>query len=351
MSRVRIVGMAALLCSGCFEGEDEVLRPDSVMTYNVYLGADIVEPLMATSMTELADRVEAAFAQFQANDFNVRAQSIADRIAEEQPALVGLQEMLTVYLQPTGDRFTGGSEPASQLVIDFEEVLLAALADRGLDYRVAVRGETADVEVPSSNGQDIRVVDHNVILVRGGIAVGETEVNTFEARVPIPTPDGRVIELTRGFVAAEVTLRGQQTLFVNTHLEVSAFEAVQVAQASELLAWVSPQSEPVILVGDFNSQAEPADSTETYDLIANAGFTDAWTLRDDPAVAGFTCCQANDLRNATSELATRIDLIWLLGELPPVTPDVHVIGADAADKTTTGIWPSDHAGVVATFAE
>jgi endonuclease/exonuclease/phosphatase family metal-dependent hydrolase len=136
---------------------------------------------------------------------------------------------------------------------------------------------------------------------------------------------------------------------VNTHLEIGAFAPVQVAQASELLAWLAPQSEPVILIGDFNSAAEPADTTESYDLIRNAGFTDAWTLRADPAAPGFTCCQANDLRNVTSELDSRIDQVWLLGRLPTLTPDVRVIGADAVDKTTTGIWPSDHAGVVAKF--
>lgn len=349
MTQMRIVGMAVLLCTGCSAGANEPLQPDSVLTYNVYLGTDIMPPLMATSMPQLTDRVATAYAQFQANDFNVRAQSIADRIAEQQPALVGLQEMITLFVQDHGDRVTGGSQPASQQVIDFEQVLMAALSARGLDYVVAVRGETADVEVPSATGQDIRLVDHNLILVRSGIAVGETKVNTYEARVPVPMPDGKVLELTRGFVAADVTLNGTQTLFVNTHLEVDAFAPVQVAQAAELLAFLAPQSEPVILVGDFNSAAEPLDTTESYDLIRDAGFTDAWTLRADPAVQGFTCCQNNDLRNSTSELSTRIDLVWLLGVLPPVTPVVEVVGADPADRTSTGLWPSDHAGVVATF--
>lgn len=349
MTRMRIVGMAVLLCTGCSSGKDEPLQSDSVLTYNVYTGADIMPALRATSMAQLADSVETAYAQFQANDFNVRAQSIADRIAEQQPALVGLQEVITLFVQDRGDRFTGGSQPASQQMIDFEQVLMAELSARGLDYVVAVRGETADVEVPSATGQDIRLVDHNLILVRSGIPVGETDVNTYEARVPIPTPDGKVIELTRGFVAAEVTIDGTQTLFVNTHLEVDTFAPVQVAQAAELLAFLAPQSEPVILVGDFNSAAEPVDTTETYDLMRNAGFTDAWTLRADPAVQGFTCCQDNDLRNPTSALATRIDLVWLLGVLPPGTPVVELVGADPADRTSTGIWASDHAGVVATF--
>ena len=135
--------------------------------------------------------------------------------------------------------------------------LLDELAARGLDYTVAVSGETSDVELPSATGQDIRLVDHNVILVRAGTAVSNPEINTFEARVPIPTPDGKEIELKRGFVAVDVNLNGTQTLFVNTHLEVASFAPVQVAQAAELLAFLAPQSEPVILVGDFNSAAEP----------------------------------------------------------------------------------------------
>ncbi len=350
MTRVPVVGMAALLCSGCFSGEDETLRPDSVLTYNVYLGADIVAPLTATSMPQLADNVQAAFAQFQANDFNIRAESIADSIQQEQPAIVGLQEVVTVYTQPSGDRFTGGDQPAENLVIDFQQVLMDKLTARGLDYSVAVTGQTADVELPSASGDDIRLVDHNIILIRNGIAFAEPEEHTFEARLPIPTPDGKVIDFTRGFVATIVNLRGTRTLVVNAHLEVSGFGPVQEAQAAELLAFIAPMSEPVILIGDFNSAAEPAKTTGTYDLIADAGFTDAWTLRADPAAPGFSCCQDADLRNGPSLLSERIDIIWLLGQLPAVTPDVHLVGADEADKTSNGLWPSDHGGVAAEFA-
>ena len=351
MLRLRIIGIA-LLCSGCGGGggADEPLRPDSVLTYNLYLGVNIADPLMATSMAELAEQVETAWATFQANDFTMRAKSVADRIAEEKPSLVALQEVVSVYLQPVGDRLTGGSVPASELVIDFEQVLLGELVARGLDYRVAVRGENSDIEVPSASGQDIRVVDHDVILVRAGVITGETERNRYTARLPIPMVDGgSTLELVRGFVAVVVTLRGTPTLFVNTHLEISAFEPIQIAQAVELLAWLATRSEPVILAGDFNSKADPAESTQTYDLIEAAGFTDAWELRANPGEAGYTCCQATNLRNATSQLDRRIDQIWLLGSLAAVTPDVHLVGEAPTDRTASGIWASDHAGVVATF--
>jgi endonuclease/exonuclease/phosphatase family metal-dependent hydrolase len=347
----RIIGIA-LLCAACEGGgADEPLRPDSVLTYNLYIGVDIIEPLMSSSVDELARQVEAAWATFQANDFRLRAQSIADSIAEEQPTLVALQEVVTVYIQTVGDRRSGGDVVANELVIDFEQVLLAELVNRGLDYRVAVRGETSDVEVPSASGEDIRVVDHDVILVRAGVEVSYMKTERYTARLPVPMFDtGSIIEVVRGYVAVIVTLQGTPTLFVNTHLEVSAFEPVQIAQAAELVAWLATRSEPVILAGDFNSKADPVESTQTYDIIQEAGFTDAWTLRADPAELGYTCCQAGDLRNETSRLDRRIDQIWLLGILPAGTPDVHLVGEEPADKVS-GIWASDHAGVIATFPQ
>jgi endonuclease/exonuclease/phosphatase family metal-dependent hydrolase len=344
--------MVALLCSGCggAKGSDEPLRPESVLTYNIYLGAEIETALKASTVTDLADRVERAWTMFQANDFTQRAQSIADRIAEEQPSLIGLQEVVAVYLQPTGDRLQGGSQPAQDLVIDFEDVLLAALVDRGLDYKVAGRVETADVELPGANGEDIRLIDHNLNLVRSDITVNSTETNRFVARLPVDLPGGvSGVDVIRGYVATDVDLSGASTLFVNTHLEIGNYEPIQVAQATELLAWLATQTEPVILVGDFNSKGDPQQSTDTYDLIEMAGFTDAWKLRADPTEPGNTCCQAEDLRNAASMLDERIDQIWLLGVLPASAPDVHLVGDAQTDRTPSGLWPSDHTGVFASF--
>jgi hypothetical protein len=185
MSNVCFALVLCCSCGGTGAGADEPLRPDSVLTYNVYLGANIADTLRADTMAELVERVERAWAQFQATDFPARAAVIADRIEEENPSLVGLQEVVAVYLQPVGDRLMGGETPANDLVIDFQQVLLAELAGRGLDYRVAVRVETSDVEVPSASGKDIRVIDHDVILVRGDLTVDETEANRYVARLPM----------------------------------------------------------------------------------------------------------------------------------------------------------------------
>jgi hypothetical protein len=62
-----------------------------------------------------------------------------------------------------------------------------------------------------------------------------------------------------------------------------------------------------------------------------------------PPDRGCTCCQDPDLRNDTSKLSHRIDLVIV----PPNTEieEVELVGADPADHTS-GLWPSDHAGVV-----
>ncbi len=361
-----LVRTVALLCSACgggFGDDDddgggsgggsgnEPTQPVSVLTYNVYLGTAIGDLLTADTMDELAARVAAAKATFDANDFTMRADAIAARIAEEQPTLIGLQEVITLYVQPAGDRMTGGSTPADQLVIDFEQVLLAALADRGLDYRAVVRSESSDVEVPSATGEDFRLIDHNLILVRGDIPVGDIDGRRFAARLPIPMPDRKSVnEVERGFVSAVVTLDGQPTVFVSTHLEVAPYEEVQLAQTVELLAWLETRGEPVILVGDFNSEGDPAQSTGTYDLIEEAGYDDAWKLAAAPSDRGYTCCQSKDLRNETSALSQRLDVIWLKDDpLAAISSDTHLVGEDPTDKTRSGLWPSDHAGVVARF--
>jgi hypothetical protein len=71
---------------------------------------------------------------------------------------------------------------------------------------------------------------------------------------------------------------------------------------------------PLVVVGDFNANAvDPnAPTFPTYQAAIDAGFVDAWSAAHggDP---GYTCCQAQNLLNATSSLNQRIDLALLRG--------------------------------------
>jgi hypothetical protein len=97
---------------------------------------------------------------------------------------------------------------------------------------------------------------------------------------------------------------------------------------------------------------------DTYKiLVDNSGRIDAWQKKNPMAScpeprpagdhdrSGCTCCQDPNLSNPMSKLDHRIDLVIV----PPNTDiaEVRLVGADLADQTSSHLWPSDHAGVVA----
>jgi endonuclease/exonuclease/phosphatase family metal-dependent hydrolase len=62
---------------------------------------------------------------------------------------------------------------------------------------------------------------------------------------------------------------------------------------------------------------------------------------------GYTAGQDDLLRNDPSTLSRRIDFVFYESDRRPdfAAKKAHVIGEAAADRTATGMWPSDHAGV------
>ena len=86
---------------------------------------------------------------------------------------------------------------------------------------------------------------------------------------------------------------------------------------------------------------------KVYQELIAGGLTDAWN-KDDP---GFTYGQDPDLLNPDSKLSYRIDLILYRGgsNADFNVENIELVGDKQADKTPSGLWPSDHAGVVATL--
>ena len=159
---------------------------------------------------------------------------------------------------------------------------------------------------------------------------------------------GQSLELERGWTSIRATVRGFTFRFVNTHLEPADFSAeVQVAQAAELLGILSAESGPTVLVGDLNSSPDGTPTPAARSFL-EAGFQDSWAPKGD----GDTCCQDPSLTSPVSTLEKRFDLVFLRGfQLfePGVRGSVHakLVGALKSDRTPSGLWPSDHAGVVA----
>jgi hypothetical protein len=113
-------------------------------------------------------------------------------------------------------------------------------------------------------------------------------------------------------------------------------------QAQELLDGPAATDLPTILSGDFNSG--PADPA--YARFVAAGFTDEWTAAN-PEDPGLTAWQVppDSIVNPVSHLYAKINDVLARGPFAPI--DLHLVGADPSARTASGLWPSDHAGVVA----
>ncbi len=323
--------------------DDEV----TVMTRNLYIGTEVASLLSVSSLLELPTKVAAAWTNVQATDFLERAAALADEIAARNPHLVGLQEVSLFRIQSPSDFLTVNETSATEVALDFLDALLDELDARGLSYRAVATSIDIDLEAPMrvAGGllDDLRLTDRDVILARTGVAISSVRTGNFTTNLNL-SPGGGLptVTLPRGWASVNVTIGDRTFRFVSTHLEVPEFDPdVQVAQANELLQELSGEQLPIIFVGDFNSAAD-GSSTPTYGNLIDDGYTDVWTQG-----VGLTCCQNSDLRNPTSLLEKRIDLILFRGDFEVLS--AAVVGAAPGDRTPSGLWPSDHAGVAATL--
>jgi exonuclease III len=362
-----------------------------VMTRNLYLGADIFKvlevaqnPDPALGGLDVPIAVAELFQTVQYTNFPERAEAIANEIWFHRPHLIGLQEVSKWYIQSPGDMAVGGTVQATDIVYDYLEILLDALAARGLHYTVAVSSgdyETnpafelpfnADVELPMLTGftpegvptfDDLRMVDRDVILVRADVDASNPMAAPYQNKVS-ETIGGVPLEFTRCWVAVDVDVCGAIYRFVNTHLEVASepetvFRLVQAAQMQELLAILSYETKPIILVGDFNSSPEHIPGyglhpvygglpyVPPYMQAIDTGYLDAWDLIFWPR-DGFTSSFNETVDDPDSQLTERIDLVLVLPQDKVIKRVIGIVtGDNEFNITASGLWPSDHAGVVA----
>jgi endonuclease/exonuclease/phosphatase family metal-dependent hydrolase len=203
--------------------------------------------------------------------------------------------------------------------------------------------------------RDIRLTDRDVILARTDLPASQLRLSNiqtanFATNLTVPIgATGQLFTNLCGWGAVDVKVRGKTFRFINTHLQVESpnplANAIQVAQAGELLTGPASTPLPVILVGDFNSRAD-GTGTATYSLLLAAGFHDVWS-QTHPNELGNTFGHNAELRNTTVNFTQRIDLVLYRGDLRAF--DADVVGDELADRTSSGLWPSDHGGLVATF--
>ena len=317
----------------------------TLMTWNIYQGADLSPLFNATTPSEFVTAVGSAYNRVQATNFVERADSIADEIQKTGPDLIGLQEVILLRTQIPSD---GPATPATNISLDYLKILVDTLAERGLIYEPVVVQNGTDIEAPgliSTGLVDIRLTDRDVILARADrdFTLSNSNGAQFAAKLPLTTPFGP-ISIPRSWVSVDITFdNGDKARVVSTHLEPLS-PIIQGLQADELLNGPGNTHLPVALIGDFNSNADETGSP-TYTKLKNADFIDAWSLKGRGT--GFTCCQADDLLNPNSSLTERTDLVMFQGNFE--VKDIEIVGNSQKDRTISGLWPSDHAGIVASL--
>jgi hypothetical protein len=338
------------------------------MDWNVFIGAAI-ERALEVPPEEIQYAAGEAFARVLANDFASRATAIGAEAQRFRPHLIAFQEV-TLFELFTGADFVP--------FLDYEAVLLAAL---GSDYSVAAKSRNFQTpplpvtlpDVPCFADRScapppdcafigqcllVRLTDYDIVVARSDVSTSNPQANRFTfnlgegpfADPSIPFP------IYRGWASVDAAVEGLEFRFASTHLEpadlpdgtsVPALEQLQRLQAAEFAAGIGADL-PVVAGGDFNTDAY-GTSTGTYTDLLTYGFEDAWSQSGD----GMTCCQSEDLSDRKSIRDRRVDLVLLRGDFGLLEPGIRgavrtrVLGSRNSDLTESGLWPSDHAGVLA----
>lgn len=302
----------------------------NVMTWNIYYGGG-----------GAAMSLGSAIASARRTNFPQRATTIARSIQQHQPHIVCLQEV--AYWRSRTMDFI---DPDTLTEIDFYEILQSRLLARGLIYDIV--GSVTTIEFDSveiTNGEPIahRWVERIVMLAKRSsqLHVGDVRERHFDRTYSLGSPP-LLLRFDRGWVSADITFKGRKARYVCTHLEALS-NGVREDQAAELIDWLAGTNLPVVVMGDLNSPPAGGGG-DAYQQFIDAGYADSWAA-NHPLFSGPTCCQSGNLKNNSSTLSARIDHILLRGALTPISSTR--IGDRQADRTPDGLWPSDHAGVVA----
>ena len=355
MHRKLIAAFALLIFAGPAVAEaasQESKAPKlSVMTRNVYLGADIARPIGSKTIEEFEQKNQIVWDTVVKTNFPARAKLLAKEIKDTRPDFIGLQEVALWRKGPKGN-----PAPATDVAYDFLKSLQKEIKARGLSYRVGSIQQEANVEGPTTSDGDVRLTMRDVILVkkRSGLTITGKKGANFKARITVPTAAGPVT-VKRGWTYVNAKLDGVKFRFINTHLE-AFLASTRLEQTKELVGNGGPTNTnlPVILVGDMNSDAKGDPDGEgdpaPYRTIVKAGFKDAWTYIKR-GTTGFTCCLKRETADDPAPWPGdhRIDHIFTK---PRITGVKAVkVGVDPKNRTkgTPRLWPSDHGGWVATF--
>ena len=372
-----LLALVALLAPAAGHAAKKPKKQDpdiTVMSRNVYLGADLGPAINAGSIPEAVDAAGEILNQVDRTNFPARSKLLAREISRAKPDLLGLQEV-ALWRQQTPSDYT--TTPATEVRYDFLKTLRADLRDRGTPYRLVVKQNEFDEELPADTdgddstgngplaafGADLdgRLTMRDVILKRAGTKVktGETDKAQFENEYEVLLGGAVPIDVERGWVSVEAKVKGTKRTtkrrfrFVNTHLEAFGDPEIREAQARELYAQGGPlrgTGKQLIFLGDINSGNQqdrigsPFSNPEDP-LAYNALTKDFGLIRVGKRQ---TCCYpSSDL--SSEEIGGyrfdhTVDHVMVLPRIRQLGG--YVTGGNPNVTTSEGLVSSDHGGVV-----
>jgi endonuclease/exonuclease/phosphatase family metal-dependent hydrolase len=351
-------------------------KPVTVMTRNLYLGADLNPPIRAAlaqpagsfaQLVALANGTHAVRDIVDQTNFPVRARLLAREVVATKPDLVALQEVALWRHGPLELNQIAVANAAT-VDIDFLQILMDELAAQGASYTVVKVQQEADVEAPSfvgtnpfgptADASDIRLTMRDAILMKvdPGLTALDSGSANYATRFTVGIGQLSYTFL-RGYVWVDVRVGAETLRFIDTHLEAE-FSVYALGQANELLAGPAATNRSVVIACDCNSDPlndngkpplDPTPHSAPYNFIVGHGFTDQW-LEFASAEEGWTSGLSELVNDPTADgFDHRIDMIFARtasGQVAGVDRG-QVTGDEVSDKDpATGLWPSDHAGVV-----
>lgn len=325
---------------------------------NAYVGSLIESPLALDPrdpnyQSKLLQNVTEVYQAIIASDPPARMAGLAEEIAAQRPDVAAVQELYTIAMAPA--TATGPGE--FTVLYDYLQHLTDALAAKGAHYKVAVVSTESDIAMPLIASLDPftiawgRIIDHETILVRTDLQPGYLQTSNPQTGrfsiYPEFSLGTQTISLFRGWCSVDVFTRGERFRVICSHPNDESFPLIQKAELQELLVDIADAGMPVMIIGDLNTDPFGRNTTDSYPLIAAAGFQDAWAVLNprDPA-GGLTWGHDAALSNPSTPFVYRLDYVLYRGDrFTPTSVEI----LDPKINTTAPLWPSDHAAVVATF--
>jgi len=155
--------------------------------------------------------------------------------------------------------------------------------------------------------------------------------NALLSRIAPVSASSYILDYGRGVAQMGIVVNGRTVNVFSTHIEYynAGWRPIQIAEA---LAWLNNFSQPRIFMGDFNTWV----GTDDYYTLTGS-YADVWAAA---ANAG-TASSFNG--TGATEGDSRIDYVWSAGGLA-------ISRVTVPDTIVNGVYPSDHAPVVAQFA-